>query len=154
MESSTKEWSKTMTAHIHAKLIIEYGNDATKTDEPWKLWRCKHISKCEWSNLRTHPEWHTFNIYERIPQAININGFEVPEPVRSELNHGDEYFIPSFGDFGGGTLIHECRWSSNEFNNDVCVKIDLERLNNGLIHLSREAAEIHCKALLSFTKGS
>lgn len=136
-----------MTGHVHAKLMAEYAVDAVKTDKPWKLWRCRHISKDASMDLVWHPEWHTFNIYERIPQTININGFEVPEPVRSELNYGDEYWMPSFENFSNEELSIRRQWSESS------IDIHIKRLSHGLIHLSREAAELHCRALLSFTKG-
>ncbi|WP_026470077.1 hypothetical protein [Alkanindiges illinoisensis] len=74
------------------------------------------------------------------PKTININGFEVPEPVRKPLDSGCEYWY----------VNHACEhgygadnWDSNKFHRI--------RLRNGAVHLTQEAAELHARALLSFT---
>jgi hypothetical protein len=75
----------------------------------------------------------------RIKQkTININGFEVPEPVRDKLEEGDLYFIPE------ALTIEAYDWSDDEIDNNL--------LKWGLIHLTKEAAELHIKALISFTQ--
>jgi hypothetical protein len=74
------------------------------------------------------------------PKTININGYEVPEPIRVKPRVGDIYYIASLTSgivqsyfFGDNTI--ETRW-----------------FNQGLAHKTREAAELHLEALLSFTK--
>ena len=74
------------------------------------------------------------------PKTININGFEVPEPVREPLSIGDEYFTP--------TVLGDKACQINWRNDGNCMK----RLKNGLVHLTKEAATLHSKALLSFTE--
>lgn len=80
-------------------------------------------------------------VYFRIkPRTININGFEVPEPLRVAPDGNIRYWTMS---------IHEKHavsftWSSS--------KIDRDWLMAGLCHATREAAEAHARALLSFTK--
>lgn len=74
------------------------------------------------------------------PKTILINGIEVPEPVREPMEDRQEY------------------WFVTITNNDFCFRSawkyrpeDHYRLKIGLIHLTREAAETHARALLSFT---
>ena len=74
------------------------------------------------------------------PKTININGYEVPEPVRTRLNDGDTYYIPDVLSYD----FYISDWWSN-------TDQDLKFLNLGLIHLTKEAAIQHAKALLSFT---
>lgn len=79
--------------------------------------------------------------YYRVkPKTININGYEVLEPVRTKLNEEDAYYIP---DALGYAFYISDWWSDTDQ--------DLEFLNLGLIHLTKEAAIQHAKALLSFT---
>lgn len=76
------------------------------------------------------------------PKTININGFEVPEPCKTPLPLNTIYFIP---------MLDLCEtkharifWSDRERDN--------YNLTTGLVHLTPEAAELHAKALLSFTE--
>ena len=86
--------------------------------------------------------WFLMGIYRfRLkPRTININGFEVPEPVREPLPVGSEYFtadpvIPAYH--------REYVWRDDS--------ADQTFLKRGVIHLTKEAAIQHAKALLSFT---
>jgi hypothetical protein len=79
------------------------------------------------------------------PKTININGHEVPEPVREPLCSGDKYYLVDVTyelDFCDELTPWE--WDGDE--------ADKRWLSCGLIHLTKEAAEAHAKALLSFTK--
>ena len=79
--------------------------------------------------------------YYRVkPKTININGYEVLEPVRTKLNDGDTYYIPD---------IFSCDFYTADWWSDTDQ--DLKFLNLGLIHLTKEAAVQHAKSLLSFT---
>ena len=79
--------------------------------------------------------------YYRVkPKTMNINGYEVPEPVRTKLNEEDTYYIP---DVLGYAFYIADWWSDTDQ--------DLKFLNLGLIHLTKEAAIQHAKALLIFT---
>lgn len=75
------------------------------------------------------------------PKTININGHEVPEPVREPLEYGQFYFIPIV-DYEDSTS--QISWDGGLY--------DRRNLSRGLIHLTAEAAEAHAKALLSFTQ--
>ena len=77
-------------------------------------------------------------IWEIKKKTININGYEVPEPVREPLQDGTRYYYITTLDVNTST------WSSDS--------IDLFLLQKGIIHLTEKAAELHLKALLSFTE--
>ena len=83
-----------------------------------------------------------YSDWEIRPKTININGFEVPEPVKTPLKYNTVYSIPSITQLEG-------RFFQRTWFND---NIDHYYLNSGLIHLTKEAAELHAKALLSFTE--
>ena len=81
------------------------------------------------------------NRYRVKPNVIHINGHEVPEPIKEIPSSATTYYFPNFDDcFSYATST----WTEHE--------LDYFRLNNGLIHLTREAAILHASALLSFTR--
>lgn len=77
------------------------------------------------------------------PSTININGFEVPQPVRQELEPGQTYYYISF-EFDNGKAYSKDIWT--DYSNDK------QRLLAGIIHLTEGAAMQHSNALLSFTQ--
>lgn len=79
------------------------------------------------------------------PATISINGFEVPEPVHQDLEHGQTYFYVNF-EFGNGEAYSKDKW--------IGFYEDKQRLLAGIIHLTEEAASRHAEALLSFTQKS
>ena len=129
---------KQCTGHPHAENMKLYAEDAMTTNEPWKLWE-----KCvygDWYTLVRNPDWDDTRQYRRKPRTININGYEVPEPIRVEPKLRAFYYVVSTESaepirqvWDGLTCEH--RW-----------------FYRGLIHSTKEAAEIHLKALLSFTQ--
>jgi hypothetical protein len=129
--------------HVHAKLIIEYGKVALTTKEPW----------LEYESQPNHPEamvWHQCNSqllfapdtrYRRKPKTILINGYEVPEHLRVAPEEGTVVFAVSILD---ATPTFKFVYTGS------CVT-HVRMLNSGVLHLTSEAAQLHAKALLSFT---
>jgi hypothetical protein len=76
-------------------------------------------------------------------KTININGYDVPEPVRELPSDLTVYWCPSI--LSTTYMSHAFAWLNGEF--------DVALLKRGLVHLTKEAAELHSKALLSFTNG-
>ena len=130
------------TPHKHAQLMLQYAQDAAETDRPWERWELREFSTDEWRTLISHPLWVDQFEYRRKSSVIVINGIEVPEPMREKPERDTAYFTPyiatGFANVMGNIFEY--------------YTIDNDRLNAGLCHLTREAAELHAKALLSFTK--
>lgn len=124
----------------HAELMMLYAQDAMETDKPWERWELKFEGD-EWKDLVDHAIWRIDCEYRRKSRTININGHEVPEPVRSPLKVGTRYYIP--------IIYYRDMHKSYEWGDDL---VDSALLNRGLIHLSEEAAIKHAEALLSFTR--
>ena len=82
-------------------------------------------------------------MWEEPPKTIRIGEYDVPEPVREPLEKDTEYWIAHFS---LEVLANRFKWYSDKFDNLV--------LKNGLIHLTKEAAVIHAKALVSLTKAA
>ncbi len=123
--------------HIHAAAMAEYAKDALETDMPWERWE----SSCggqHYVSLETHPQWTENFKYRRKPKVILINGHEVPEPHREPLKDGEVYWALTL--FSSAASLH---WRDDDFDNSY--------LENGFIHLTKEAAEKHFNALKSFT---
>lgn len=130
-----------MTKHVHAELMLDYAKDAMETESPWDRWELHIESTDEWIELTSSPMWYESNKYRRKTKTININGYEVPEPVREQLKDGQTYYI---ADFSSAGYVEKYTWTNDQ--------IDSEWLSNGTIHLTKEAAISHAEALLSFTK--
>ena len=125
--------------HIHAAAMAEYAKDAAETDMPWERWEVSLAeSGDEYRNFLGHPDWAVTRKYRRKPKVILINGHEVPEPCREPLQVGEMYWVVSL--IRGATSL---LWQDDDFDNSY--------LENGFIHLTKEAAEKHFDALKSFT---
>ncbi len=95
----------------------------------------------EWSSLLTKPAWNADRQYRRKPRTININGFEVPSPLRDLPNDGETCYIVNLAE----DKVYATVWYSAQ-------SFFKQWLKSGIIHRTKEAAEIHLKALLSFTQ--
>jgi len=124
----------------HAALRMEYAKDAMTTDKPWKLWQLKSLSCEEWVDAVQELRWKPSVQYRRKPKTININGFEVPEPMREAPARGSSYF---HADLTSGSHV-SWWWSGDD--------VDYMRLEAGMVHATPEAAELHSRALRSFTE--
>lgn len=87
----------------------------------------------KYDNLPLH-DW------ELIPETININGIDVPKPESKELICNTLYYIPK--------PEYKALYTSSCWNNH---RIDKLRLERGLIHLTKENAIAHAKAIISLT---
>jgi hypothetical protein len=74
------------------------------------------------------------------PKTININGFEVPEPLRKAPEEGDICYCAFVG---AGPY---------KFNYNPEDDAHAEWLEMGVLHSDIESAKIHHNALLSFTR--
>ena len=131
-----------MTKHIHAELMMQYAQDAMETPYPWERWEYQTESMQEgdvWNNCFPNPSFDVRYKYRRKPKMISVtlaSGEVVswPEPHRTELEYGDEYFYVN----ANGSVIIE-GWE--------CMAQEIDTLSNGWIHLTEEAAEQHSHAL-------
>ena len=132
------------TIHPHAELMLLYAQDAMETYKPWGRWEVS-IDNKTWNSIEDNPIWMPELHYRRKPKTIRIGNYEVPEPLQELpacvlvaqvyvvcLHEDKGYLTPSF--FISKTL---------EFQKELIAK--------QICHLKKEAAELHAKALLSFT---
>lgn len=131
----------TPKGHPHAELMAHYAEDAKVHPRPWELWQRRVKPNGRWTDHKSSPAWWLDREYRRKPRTININGYEVPEPERVAPSKNTRYYFPSFiNKFG----VFDCSWKGDG--------TDIKVLQKGLLHLTSEAAELHAKALLSFTR--
>jgi len=129
-----------MAGHVHAALMAEYAEVAKTNDKPWDEFEYFMPGSQSWGQLTHNPDWFPGTAFRRKPHTININGFEVPEPLLVAPEIGSTYFIPEIYGMSGYTA---CLWRG--------TLRESAALYNGLIHKTPEAAQAHTKALLSFT---
>ena len=74
---------------------------------------------------------------------IRIGEYDVPEPARVAPDIGQYYYIPSLSGFSAGDN-ERVTWRGDAY--------DMALLRNGFVHHDRLAAELHARALISFTE--
>lgn len=79
-----------------------------------------------------------FFVLEKTNRFIEINGHKVPEPEQKALKYREKYWTPNIH-YGERSVCYD--WFGSAIND--C------HLRHGLVHKTKEAAEIHAKALLS-----
>lgn len=126
--------------HKHAELMLAYAQDAQKTDKPWLLWEFRYNDD-KWLPLEDNPWWAYSIEYRRKVKTIRIGEYDIPEPLRVKPDMREKYY---FVTFKGNHNVHSCFWSDDEIDNLL--------LSNRVVHLNKEAAELHAKALVSLTK--
>lgn len=109
---------------IEGKVCVKHPNEDT-----WSIYSC------------SFPHYGNVEIKKR---TININGFEVPEPERNAPKMGTVWYAPEIGSSDLEDLAIVNDWEGDPW--------DINMLKSGLVHLSKENAELHANALLSFTK--
>ncbi|MCC8379867.1 hypothetical protein [Xenorhabdus sp. PB30.3] len=129
-----------MPKHIHADLISEYARLSHLTDRPWEYFEVKYEVNGEWEPCTIVLSFSHLFEYRLKPRTIKIGEYEVSEPLRCEPEIGQPYFLVRIDLIQGA---REYRWDGDD--RDMMV------LKSGLIHLDRESAELHAKAIISLT---
>ena len=119
--------------------MAQYAEDAKTNPQPWKLWQVE-AGQGGWHNLGKHPAWDVKLVYRRKPETIKIGDIEIDAPYRGEMKSGDWYFYPN-------SLVNEYylpgQWT--------CRSVDERMMQLGFVHLTKEAAIKHAKALIALT---
>ena len=121
----------------HFEQMQQYLEDCAINEKPWELWELWEVgSPARWNPLANHPWWDANIEYRRKPPAqkyIMIGDVEVPEPLRVAPEIGCPYcVIWAFG-------VVQGQWYGSV--------PDLKALAYGLVHLTKEAADLHFEAL-------
>ncbi|RAW91948.1 MULTISPECIES: hypothetical protein [unclassified Photorhabdus] len=127
-----------MAAHVHAELMLQYAQDAFKTDKPWLLWEMYDDANELWEDIFHHPNWNPEFKYRRKLEMITIGKISFPKPIDYELKAGQEYWV-------AGPSIFQRFWGDHN--------LEKEKLEYGFIHLTEDAAEQHRDALIKINRG-
>ncbi len=130
-----------MAGHPHADLMAKAAEIAKTDKEWWKHFeiRITENGETSWKGFVTSFTFDIYSEYRLKPRYIDINGHQVPEPVREQLEIGQKYWVADIAD-----TIDEWLWDDDERDDFL--------LERGLVHLTEAAAEAHIAALLSFTQ--
>ena len=139
-KKANKNEQNLVTTHKNFMEALLRGDTLKDGDHEWKLDLDTGDLLVKGCGNMGYPV-HAYGVYIK-PKTININGFIVPEPERKPLERYTSYFLVDIT--ARPTANIHYKWCDGE--------IDTRCLEAGLIHLTREAADLHIKALLSFTK--
>jgi hypothetical protein len=123
------------TQHIHHDMIVAWAKN------PSKQVQCSGRPDDYWVNVE--PDWDEnlrYRFKPEKPKLLTIIGADgkarsYPEPCKEKPKYDTIYYYPSTTD-----MAHCSNWW------DDCV--DNEWFNYGIVHLTKEAAELHAKAML------
>lgn len=136
----TQEVTTNTTKHKYADILIAIANGEQIEGKNEKDQWCVVDS-----NLVLYGIYSTGKVDLDIrvkPKTININGHEVPEPVKVKPEIGTRCYYPILSNKSKYNWVSF--FEGDEFDNRI--------LDKGLMHLTAEAAQKHAEALLSFTK--
>lgn len=76
-------------------------------------------------------------------EMITIGGVSFPKPETQALKEGQDYFIPNLA---SANLYFWTQWTN--------AHLDVQRLKQGVVHLTGENAVAHTKALIKLSGGN
>lgn len=119
------------TAQQHAQEILPLVT-AQANGEVIQMYVCGKWHDC------MNPTAFVYGCKYRVkPKMILVNGFEVPEPMSEEINKGEWYYAASVL---SSRFYEKLCWSGDS--------TDYNCLSRGIIHLNKDAAISHAKAML------
>ena len=125
--------------HVHAKLMLQYAEDAMTHAEPWKLWQIK-VDDRFWRDCGYSPSWDSSSKYRRKPKTHVVHGVEIPD-LRVTLECDGYYHLAD--------PVSKTFFTGHRFADHSADKLWVER---GLAYQDteegRQAAILHAKAML------
>lgn len=121
--------------HKHFDLIVQWASDP----EAWVVeYRSVVTGRFIPIGFESYPEWHPETEYRLIPKCgmMHLNGAEFPAPEREAPKAGTTFYTPN------PHRIEALPWTWG-------VADFLDWIPKGLVHLTREAAEAHARAMLA-----
>lgn len=127
------------TKHKHYDLIVKWAADTSQ-----KVWY--KGSGDDWRPVEISPSWryeYDWYIGEQPPKRkLMIGDVEIDAPEIESPRVGTEYFVPNIGRCCPADMID---WRDSA--------LDSNMLKRGLVHLNKEAAIAHAKALIKVSGG-
>ncbi|QMT41291.1 hypothetical protein [Neisseria shayeganii] len=133
--------------HPHAELMAQYAEDAAETDKPWVWWEffiaADEYGDDRWVTCNRPITWETQKQYRRKPDIIKIGKHEFPLPMQTAPTDGTRYWYVN--QYSYGFKSDSMVWTSHN--------VDSNRLNAGMCHLTKDAAEQHADVLNAINRG-
>jgi len=129
-------WMGDEMKHVHHDMIVEWAKDTSRVVEIQLL---GVESNRWWATI--HPDWREDRQYRfkpEEPKFIVVNGVNVPEPVRGELEDGCVYWLAD-----ASVTDAPLNFKYTAHTTPMSRWLSL-----GLIHLTSEAAQQHIDAML------
>jgi hypothetical protein len=119
-------------------LIVQWASDPIL----WKPQQ-RETEADEWQDVIGVPMWYGDMYYRLIPRRkmMHLNGMEFPAPEREAPPLFTDYYIPDPTFTLAHLLSSQLTWGKHEGH--------YRRLKAGVVHLTREAAEAHARAMLN-----
>lgn len=114
---------------------------SSRMDVPWQNFIEYHRNVQLY--LIDDPDFASASEYRLKPRTITVNGREVQAGEETAPVNDQTYWIPMLS---SDTLITEIKWDGDRFD-----KRDLRR---GLVHLTKEAAIAHARAMLNIPESA
>lgn len=130
--------------HLHAEFLraLADGEPLDTFEIHDTAWPSFHFLTVQPMHLGLlYAERDKWNI-RRKQKTIRIGAMEIPEPMRVAPEVGAEYWMPAMR---SSAVSNDC-WCG--------VPTDMRRLNYGICHATREAAEAHRRALIMVSGGT
>jgi len=116
-DSCKKECKCKVQPHPHAELMMQYAIDAQTTDKPWELWEHSPSIYGPWYTAEESLHFYSTLFYRRKQKTININGFEVPEPLYKAPTYNQKYWVINLTN-SGSSLVVELKFRESSFEKD------------------------------------
>ncbi|MEQ1967925.1 hypothetical protein ABLA30_13030 [Xenorhabdus nematophila] len=132
-----------MSKHIHEDFMMVYGSLSHITNKPWVYFQYAALDCDLWIDCDKPIAFDSSLRYRFKRRTIKIGNIDVPEPVQEKLNKEQKYFMPYLFKRNIDDMYEVGFWNDDP--------IELLFLKRGLIHLDRESAVLHAKALINLT---
>ena len=134
-----KNHAEMFTALLAGEILVSPSREYRLIDGKVHSLDLAEYSDGRWIELCKPPKYEAVIVK---PKTIDINGYEVPEPIKQLGVRGTGYWVPNLN-------------TDNDFAThyywDGTTRAKTH-LSMGFAHSAKEAAELHARALLSFTE--
>lgn len=128
--------------HKHADIMMEYAQVAQESETPWEEFEFCDEGAENWRQLVCSPIFCKTFSYRRKPKMSKIGDYEYPAAETKVPVIGSPYFYPC-------VYLHEL----HSYDNYEGYPTDDSILLRGMLHLTKENAIAHAKAIILASGG-
>lgn len=133
------------TRHPHAALMIQFAKEFAEDIDAYKNWEYSVDTKqLDWKVMDSNGmSWESKYSFRKKQNVIIIGDIQVPVPETVEPEYGTRYYYPAVYNFSHENQYSSTIWDHNEFDEVMLMR--------GFVHLTKEAAIAHTKAIIALT---